>query len=83
MDTPSDSDFDDYYDEVAQDLFSEEMESMQLVKKLEQERAIEKNGDAVVPPFPCIPSPPVSNATRVPFPYSPSSRYIAIIAVIK
>eukprot|EP00808_Paulinella_micropora_P023001 g8004.t1 len=30
MDTPSDSDFDDYYDEVAQDLFSEEMESMKL-----------------------------------------------------
>eukprot|EP00808_Paulinella_micropora_P012700 g31443.t1 len=43
MDTPSDSEFDDYYDEVAQDLFSEEMESM---KKLEQERAIEKNGEA-------------------------------------
>eukprot|EP00808_Paulinella_micropora_P025407 g63775.t1 len=42
MYTPSDSDFDDYYDEVAQDLFSEEMES---VKKLEQERAIEKNED--------------------------------------
>eukprot|EP00808_Paulinella_micropora_P010416 g18781.t1 len=43
MYTPSDTDFDDYYDEVAQDLFSEEMESM---KKLEQERAIEKNGEA-------------------------------------
>eukprot|EP00808_Paulinella_micropora_P017409 g74701.t1 len=43
MDTPSDSDFDDCYDEVTQDLFSEEMESM---KKLEQERAIEKNGEA-------------------------------------
>eukprot|EP00808_Paulinella_micropora_P022982 g15077.t1 len=43
MYTPSDPDFDDYYDEVAHDLFSEEMESM---KKLEQERAIEKNCEA-------------------------------------
>eukprot|EP00808_Paulinella_micropora_P024585 g36956.t1 len=31
MDTPSDSNFDDYYDEVAQDLFSEEMETSSLL----------------------------------------------------